>query len=205
MWALRSAASVIAILCCIVMLSDPVIYSRCKQEPYHPAWATQEPGVILKMKLTLTALTVAATMFASNASAFDPDDLQKLTDFNVCVECDLSDANLRDANLESANLWGANLFDADLRSANLRGAYLWSADLRFANLRNASLNGADLRNANLRGANLRVANLSGADLNGADLRFANLNGADLKSANMKGAVLCNTTMPDGSVIYSGCW
>ena len=32
------------------------------------------------MKLTLTALTVAATMFASSASAFDPDDLQKLKD-----------------------------------------------------------------------------------------------------------------------------
>ena len=32
------------------------------------------------MKLALTALTVAATMFASSASAADPDDLQKLND-----------------------------------------------------------------------------------------------------------------------------
>ena len=31
-----------------------------------------------------------------------------------------------------------------------------------------------------------------------------LKGADLWSANMQGAILCNTTMPDGSVIYSGC-
>ena len=38
------------------------------------------------MKLTLTALTVAATMFASSASAFDPDDLQKSEDTKgVCV------------------------------------------------------------------------------------------------------------------------
>ncbi len=81
------------------------------------------------MKLTLTALTVAATMFASNASAFDPDDLQKLTDFNVCVECDLSGADLSGANLEGANL-----------------AYAYMIDV----------------------------------------------------------ILCNTTMPDGSVIYSGC-
>jgi len=121
------------------------------------------------MKLTLTALTVAATMFASNASAFDPDDLQKLTDFNVCVECDLS--------------------GADLSGANLNGA-----DLRFANLRNASLNGA-----NLRDAYLWSASLSGADLSGA-----NLEGANLAYAYMIDVILCNTTMPDGSVIYSGC-
>ncbi|HAD29028.1 MAG TPA: pentapeptide repeat-containing protein, partial [Rhodobacteraceae bacterium] len=46
------------------------------------------------MKQTLTALTVAATMFASSASAFDPDDLQKLKDTGDCVQCDLKDANL---------------------------------------------------------------------------------------------------------------
>ena len=76
------------------------------------------------MKLTLTALTVAATMFASSASAFDPADLQKLKDTNECVKCDLADANL--------------------------------------------------------------------------------SGAYLGGAYMNGAILCNTTMPDGSVIYSGC-
>ena len=86
------------------------------------------------MKQTLTALTVAATMFASSASAFDPGDLQKLKDSNECAECNLE--------------------------------------------------GADLRNADLYGANLRNANLN--------------------SATMKGAILCNTIMPDGSVIDSGC-
>ena len=75
--------------------------------------------MIKKMKLTLTALTIAATIFASSASAFDPDDLQKLKDTNECRICDLT----------NANLFGAI---------------------------------------------------------------------------MQGAILCNTTMPDGSVIYSGC-
>jgi uncharacterized protein YjbI with pentapeptide repeats len=87
-----------------------------------------------KMKRTLTALTVAATMFANSASAFDPDDLQRLIDTGSCQSCDLALANLTDA--------------------YLRGAIL-------------------------EGANLAVANL-------------------------EGAILCNTTMPDGSVIYSGC-
>ncbi|MDA9991105.1 pentapeptide repeat-containing protein [Paracoccaceae bacterium] len=56
------------------------------------------------MKLTLTALTVAATIFASSASAFDPDDLQKLKDTNECKACDLTGANLTGANLEGAIL-----------------------------------------------------------------------------------------------------
>ena len=91
------------------------------------------------MKRILTALTVAATMFASSASAFDPDDLQKLKDTSNCYQCDLA--------------------------------------------------GADL---------------AGADLRGADLSAANLSEATLPFAYVNGAILCNTTMPDGSVIYSGC-
>ena len=86
------------------------------------------------MKRTLTALTVAPTMFASSASAFDPDDLRKLLDRNVCAQCDLR----------------------------------------------------------------------GADLLAADLTATDLFGANLASANMNGAFLCNTTMPDGSMIFSGC-
>ena len=119
---------------------------------------------VLNMKRTLTALTVAATMFASSASAFDPDDLQKLKDTGKCATCDLG---------------GADLSGADLGGTNLSGAKLISA--------------------NLRGADLGGANLSGADLSGADLGGANLSGA-----YMQGAALCNTTMPDGSVINSGC-
>ena len=96
------------------------------------------------MKLTLTALTVAAALTASGASAFDPEDIQKLKDTNECVGCDLSRANMREATLSSANL--------------------------------------------------SEANLTGANLTGADLSYA----------IMQGAILCNTTLPDGSVIYSGC-
>ena len=112
------------------------------------------------MKKTLTALTIAATMFASSASAFYPDHLHKLMNTGNCVKCDLTDVDLRN----QANLYGA-----------------------------------DLSGANLSGADLSGANLSGANLAGADLENANLRGADLR-----GAILCNTTMADGSVIYSGC-
>ena len=106
------------------------------------------------MKRTFTALTLAATMFASSASAFDPADLKKLKDTNSCVQC---------------NLQGANPQDANLSIAFLRGAILWDA------------------------------NLQDVDLSSAVLRDARLIGAI-----MNGVILCNTTMPDGSVNYSGC-
>ena len=96
------------------------------------------------MKRTLTALTVAATMVASSASAFDPDDLQKLKDTGNCIGC----------NLESAILSGADLSGADLSGANLKGAYLKGAYLRGANLYGAIMNGANLKGAILRGANV---------------------------------------------------
>ena len=102
------------------------------------------------MKRILTALTVVASLIASGASAFDPEDVQKLTNTNECVECDLSKANLPPVTL--------------------------------------------LLGANLTGANLTDANLTGANLTSALLQYATMNDA----------ILCNTTMPDGSVIYSGC-
>jgi uncharacterized protein YjbI with pentapeptide repeats len=62
-----------------------------------------------------TAITIAAILFASSASAFDPIDLEKLAETGNCVECDLSGADLSGADLEQAyimrsDLSGANLF-----------------------------------------------------------------------------------------------
>ena len=45
---------------------------------------------------------------------------------------------------------------------------------------------------------------SRCSLTDTDLYRANLEGANLAGANLKGAVLCNTIMPDGSVIDRGC-
>ena len=61
------------------------------------------------MKLRLTILAIVASIFANNASAFDPDDLQMLKDTNKCVGCDLKGANLLGADLKGANLYKANL------------------------------------------------------------------------------------------------
>jgi hypothetical protein len=128
-------------------------------------WAISRPS---------TRPPTVISIFAYNASAADPDDLQKLKDTNICFRCDLDATYLQDADLQ-----GADLFKADLSGANLYNANLKSVDLS--------------------SANLRIANLEGANLSGA-----NLKNAILKYTRMQDAILCNTTMPDGSVIFIGC-
>ena len=166
-------------------------------------------------KLRLTILAIVASIFANNASAADPDDLQKLKDTNKCVGCDLFVANLKGAILMKLTLTAltlaatmfassASAFDPDdlqkLKDTNecvecdLSSADLWGAYLMNANLKDADLWGADLSKADLSKANLKGADLSGANLRDAYLYYAIMNSV----------ILCNTTMPDGSVTYSGC-
>ena len=68
----------------------------------------------------------------------------------------------------------------------------------------ANVSGAALRKTVLIGAGLRNADLSGANLSGANLAGSNLSGTNLNQDYMIGAILCNTTMPDGSVFDNSC-
>ena len=86
--------------------------------------------------------------------------------------------------METNECKGCELSNANLLGAKLRGAILVEAILASADLRNAIL---------------REANITGANLGGADLT-----GANLTRAYMNDVILCNTTMPNGVVIYSGC-
>jgi uncharacterized protein YjbI with pentapeptide repeats len=140
-------------------------------------WRTPKAHTMFKYG---TAITIAATLFASSASAFDPNDVQKLSETGDCVMCDLRGADLSGANLSGADLSGTFLIGADLSDANLSGADL------------SSLPGG------------RTLLLLDADLRGTDLSNVDLSGIDLSGALMRGAILCNTTMPDESVLYSGC-
>jgi hypothetical protein len=65
--------------------------------------------------------------------------------------------------------------------------------------------GSNLSHANFTEAQLAGANLQGADLGGACLVGANLLDAVIdNSTNLKGAIFCQTLMPDGSFNDSGC-
>lgn len=78
------------------------------------------------------------------------------------------------------------------------------AKLGITNLRGADLRGANLQGADLKASDLREANLAGANLFQADLRSTNLTGAILTNADLTEAILCNTTMPDGKKVETGC-
>jgi uncharacterized protein YjbI with pentapeptide repeats len=116
------------------------------------------------MKKILAAITVAATLISSGASAFDAEHVKQLIETGNCAGCDF-----------------------------IRG-----------NLSRANMKGADLSGASLKGANLRASDMTEVNLNDSDLSGADLTDADLTFSIMNGAILCNTTMPNGEVIYSGC-
>ena len=117
----------------------------------------------------LAAITVAATLISSGASAFDAEHVKQLIETGNCAGCDFIRGNLSRANMKGADL-----------------------------------SGASLKGANLRASDMTEVNLNDSDLTGADLSGADLTDADLTFSIMNGAILCNTTMPNGEVIYSGC-
>ena len=149
------------------------------------------------MKKLLAAITIAATLIGSGASAFDAEDVSKLKELIELKRTGEPDTTLQDRN-EYRELLGG------VREAIQIGADLRRVDLRGLQLYNETLIGANLSHANLSGANLSGTNLSDANLSSANLSGANLTDADLSGVIMNGAVLCNTTMPSGGVIYSGC-
>ena len=173
------------------------------------------------MKRTLTALTVAASLISSGAYAYDDETFKLLENLSDAMGNGFLNGTLKERNegrnrLRSAQEDWENhpKHNIDLSSANLSGFFLDGLNLSKADLRNVNLEGAYLRDANLiltnlEGANLGRSYLDSANLFSANLEGANLSGASLKDAKldgvyMNGATLCNTTMPNGLVIYSGC-
>lgn len=136
----------------------------------------------------------------------------------------LRNVNLNGAHLEDTDLGGVDLTDASFEGAHLEGAKLWRshklqplrpsliertaldhAILTNANLNNAYIARSSFYNANLKGADLSMSILINVNLYGANLTDANLRGAEIiGSTNPAKAILCNTTMPDGSITNINC-
>jgi uncharacterized protein YjbI with pentapeptide repeats len=123
---------------------------------------------------------------------------------------DLSYANASYADLTNASLYYAELENADLSNATLEYVHLSHANLEFANLSHADLSHgllqADFFSADLSYADLTNADLTDSNFNHADLTGANLRGAYDQSLNdpLNGAILCQTTMPNGSINNDDC-
>src|SRR6185369_12135542 len=85
----------------------------------------------------LVALVI--NLMPVTASAFVPEDLERLKESKKCPGCDLRGADLRGLNLDGANLEGANLMGANLEGVFLEDAILDDASCEKTNLRNAKL------------------------------------------------------------------
>jgi hypothetical protein len=95
---------------------------------------------------------------------------------------------------------GANLAGRDLRRAQLAKISGQGADFSGAQAQGASFGAACLQRANFTGANLTGAQFGKACLFGVDLRDAIVD----VSRTLRTALLCRTTMPDGSVSNRDC-
>ncbi|HEY9673800.1 MAG TPA: pentapeptide repeat-containing protein [Waterburya sp.] len=132
----------------------------------------------------------------------------------------LASANMKNADLFEANLSGAVLFQANLEGANLSRAdlsvvlvtLLNTLSIHCTDLREANLSGANLSHANLRikvpvgdrwiahgGIPLKTEKICNPALLGANFSRANLKDAEFEGIELNQIVLCETTMPDGSV------
>jgi hypothetical protein len=124
---------------------------------------------------------------------------------------DLSYANVSYADLSNANLSYAALYNAVLSNATLEYVHLHQANLEFAGLSHADLSHGFLAQADFFSADLSYADITYADLSDSNFHQANLTGANLRGAfnqsvsdPLAGAILCQTTMPNGTINNDDC-
>lgn len=133
----------------------------------------------MKLRYVIPFTVVACLALARPVQAANPDHVQQLLETRACVNCDLTDADLRQEHLIGADLRGANLQGANLMEANLEGADLTGADLTGANLTQAFLTNASLNQTTLIGTNFTQATLIYTEAYGAKTDNVILTGADL--------------------------
>ena len=94
----------------------------------------------MKLLIKLVLINLINTIFFIDFSfSYDKEDLKTLLETNTCINCDLSDADLKKQNLSNANLKGSNLNRANLWRANLKNANLEGCSLEEANLKRVNL------------------------------------------------------------------
>ncbi|HET8807324.1 MAG TPA: pentapeptide repeat-containing protein [Methylophaga sp.] len=153
------------------------------------------------MKSVLLMMTL---LVSTSVMAYDEIYLKRLLKENQCHHCTLNEAPLADHDLQGADMSESNLKGINLQNSQLQGAWFTHSEMHGANLEGAQLQGALMDYTHLVDANLRNANLDGAQMIFSDLSGADLTGASMEGTSVRGIVLCDTTMPDGSIDNSGC-
>ncbi len=128
----------------------------------------------------------------------------------VLTQATLEGCHFNGARLDKATLVKVKAKGVVFNQARLVDAEIWNADLRNANLGFAEMQGASFKNADLTNATLEVSKLREADFEGAILKGARFNKANLLGAKnltkgqLSQALLCKTTLPDGTISNRDC-
>jgi uncharacterized protein YjbI with pentapeptide repeats len=123
--------------------------------------------------------------------------------FITANRANFSNANFRDSLIVNLTAHKAKFSGANFKDSKIRFE-IDSSDFTGANFESAHLTGSDFIKSNLTGTSFVGSNLEGADLSNSDLTDADLTDANLTDVKLNGAILCNTTAPDGSLLYTGC-
>jgi uncharacterized protein YjbI with pentapeptide repeats len=119
----------------------------------------------------------------------------------------LNEVSARGANF--SNFGGSvSADDANFMRSNFANSRItWNAngtDFSSTIFDGSVMSRSNLTNSNFLGASFIGANLAESDLSGSDFTDADLTGAILTGVQFDGATLCNTTAPDGAILFTGC-
>lgn len=176
--------------------------------------------------ISILAFLVGSSSISYAKTTYSEDDLNQFNETNVCIKCDLTDADL--VGKENAVLDGSILIGSYIEGQMSGSSYINSvltkthsgyhnefysmvsnfegAMMNHANFERAYLSGSNFENVNLTKANLSWANLSSSNFNNANVAGVNFNhsiliGSNLTQEQLKQAksYFC-AVLPDGTLV-----
>lgn len=129
--------------------------------------------------------------------------------FANLTNTDLSMSQIREADFTGARMAGVDFENSMLTLTSFDSSQMREANFRAARMGSVSLNSAELagssfHNAQLGGVEFRRSNLTDVDFSGSELQDVDFREAKMGGSILTGARLCNVTMPEGTVVNSGC-
>jgi uncharacterized protein YjbI with pentapeptide repeats len=115
------------------------------------------------------------------------------------IATELNSTLMREANFAAATLRDVNLNSTEMYGSDLHGTTLDNIRLRAANIADSEVIDAHLTNVDFTNSDVQNVDFSGSVLNEVDFREARIEGSVFA-----GASLCKVTMPEGTVVNSGC-
>lgn len=152
----------------------------------------------------VTIIFVFSSSIANAEMTAIPSHLDQFKKTNICVGCDLSEANLNYSHHDNANLSQTLLSKADLGNADFNSSNFCNAQIMYASLRWLQASGSNFTSTNLSGSDFSHSNLTSSNFTDAILTGANFSNANLARAIISKEQLASSKslscaiLPDGS-------